>query len=861
MPNPLIPEPQGAFTSILDWVGKPTQVIKNLALGDIEGAGRQGLDFLGDIVDAPLPGDWIDHVSKPEDYKSISQDFLGMQPEDVGSTTADILGDIALDPITYIPGGVLASGGKGLLNVAKTGIKALPMGEKALAGASAIAQPVMSNIRSAFGAQKFTPKGRELYDTAEALKGNVTSVGQSHLQQLLADVQPADLADARWLKENIAEGKALDPFLAGKGFGTIADDDLLIQNRLAALPWDAERKARVADAANRMSHITHKNWETSIENQVVTDLQNPKGTAPVDYWPRDWEFTDPSGNGLAGGAVPNMAKAREVGKGQELLDWMGKEKATLGDPAEAALSYSRNLGTSAGKARLASGVSDVMGELGLAPVGKHFVSLHEGLGDVNKSIQEMAKHPSVEAQDTARVLQDMLGGMPPRSGIFKLLNAGNSIFKKTAVYGYLAPKIGSIIRNDISGGFQTAAEGQGIASTMKHFSRSPANVVKSIGRGIDSALGTKMVGDDFIAAEEALKNAGGDIGKWVNDIPSPEMKEFVQQGGFQGGFVSSEDLMKVTAKHGIKKLWGNWANMPGEMWKASEQYMRYGSYKNLREGGMSAKDAMAKVQDTFYDYGYRGSDLNRKIRDVIPFFQFSAKSIPQMSKWMARNPAVATSISAVYGQNHDNPVYPYMQGKTNLPLGKNEAGDQVYATGMGFPWESLNMIPNPSADLPVAARQTMQNIVGSSQPLLKSGLGALTGRDPYYESPYGSYSKLPGNIEGGEFGKVWNKLAGAGLIQPFVSLAGTAGKIADDRLSTSDKLIDLLTGANVATVDEDKALQQIIEEYLKRNPDVKQFQSFYQTDKDPKSQAFMEMLKDAKSRLKNKRQAQAGAIP
>jgi hypothetical protein len=552
-----------------------------------------------------------------------------------------------------------------------------------------------------------------------------------------------------------------------------------------------------------------------------------------------------------------------------LLEHMAKEGVELGDPTESLLGYSSNLGTAAGKASLASEVPNVMDELGLPSVtaeGKPvFTSLHAGMDEVNKNvaaIEQYAKESlNPEALDTAATLKGMLGGLPPRGLWNRTMNMGNSYFKKSAVYGFGIPRIGSIVRNDVNGVAQFAAEEPGLGQIGKRALQVPGNILKSLGRGVDQVLGTHMVEDDFTAVENALKNANGKMSQWIANIPEGPMRDFVRLGGFQSGYVKAEDLVKETASRGFKKWLKDAMDMPGTMWKADEQYMRYGSFKNLVEDGMAPEDAMRKVTSAYYDYGNRGSLANRAIRDNIPFFQYGAKAIPQMSKFMFKHPAVATSIGAVYGQSRDNPVYPYMQEKTNLPLGTNTEGDQIYATSMGWPWESLSMIPNPSADINVMGRQIMQNDVGMSQPLLKSAVSAVTGRDPYFESPYGSYSKLPGNIEGGAAGQMYNKLAGTGLIQPLASIAQTIGTMADARTSTGDKLIDMLSGAKVSVVDEDRAMQQIIEDYLKRNPDVKQFSSFYQTSADPKTQAFLDSLKDAKKRLKSKKKAKDAAKP
>jgi hypothetical protein len=68
---------RGLFLSGLDWLNRLSGPVKNTLRGNLGGAGRQLVDLLGDIVDAPLPGDWIPHIAKPEDDVEVS-DMLGI---------------------------------------------------------------------------------------------------------------------------------------------------------------------------------------------------------------------------------------------------------------------------------------------------------------------------------------------------------------------------------------------------------------------------------------------------------------------------------------------------------------------------------------------------------------------------------------------------------------------------------------------------------------------------------------------------------------------------------------------------------------------------------------------------------------
>ena len=66
MPTP--PPDRGPFLGFLGWLKEAGEVPLNLLRGRPGAAGRKAVDFLGDTVDAAIPGDWIPHVSTEDDH-------------------------------------------------------------------------------------------------------------------------------------------------------------------------------------------------------------------------------------------------------------------------------------------------------------------------------------------------------------------------------------------------------------------------------------------------------------------------------------------------------------------------------------------------------------------------------------------------------------------------------------------------------------------------------------------------------------------------------------------------------------------------------------------------------------------------
>ena len=474
---------------------------------------------------------------------------------------------------------------------------------------------------------------------------------------------------------------------------------------------------------------------------------------------------------------------------------------------------------------------------------------------VAERIQEIAKTDV----KTARELQRAISGNMPRSEFMAKLAAGNRYFKKFAVYGAVVPKIGSLVRNVIGGVWQTLSNEEARGTLGRGtLGNAVQSILRSVDDGIESALGRRLgTTNDLAVIERALAQSGGDFNKALQLVPDETMRDAMRHGVFSDNFVDTEQLINVAINSGWRKTFTNLMDMPGVMFRGTEQRMRYGLFKALKAQGKSGDEAAKIVEDTFYNYRM-GDAANRNARDLIPFFQFSAKAIPQQAKFLAEQPSVAVGLESLLRERQGDPRPTWMEGKLSIPLGKNAAGENQYLAGAGLPVEALGLIPNPAGSFQQFGRDVGRSIVGSSQPILKTGLSAAFGVDPYFGSSFGSYSKLPGNIEGGAAGRAINILRGTGITQPLESLATLAGTVADDRKTAGVKALDLLTGAKVVSSDPDRALQQRLTEYLKRNPNIASIQSLYAKSDDPEAVALIRELNSVKARIRTKKKAAEG---
>ncbi len=460
--------------------------------------------------------------------------------------------------------------------------------------------------------------------------------------------------------------------------------------------------------------------------------------------------------------------------------------------------------------------------------------------------------------EEAQVLGDALNGLPPRGPVTGALAKLNPMFKKFAVYGAVVPKIGSVTRNMLSGVWQTMSNAEARGQLGPAVKRLVPDLLRSIDDGVEKYFGVRVAPSEFADMDRAYRMAGGNAQKAHSLIQDTTMREAAQNGVFANGYVSTEQLVNATNRAGWRKWGQNIMDAPGKMFVGAEQRMRYGMFKDLRAKGIEPAAAAKTVRDTFYDYSISSVE-NRTARDFIPFFQFTAKAIPQQGELFKSRigPALAVGVAGVAGQSQDEPLYPYMQGKLNIPIGKNAEGNTDVISGFGLPFETLNSIPNPSGSIHDFGRDLERSVVGAANPLLKSALAATFDKDPYFETPYGSYDKLPLYGHAGSAGRAYNMIAGSGLIQPVSDTLSTLNKLATPQRGPANKALDFLTGANVVSVDQDLALQQMLQAALNANPSVHKYTSLYQTDKDAETQAFLKELSALKKRMKEKRAAQA----
>lgn len=871
----LLPKNQGAFMSGLQWLGRFGQVGKNLAgaalgtSGSVEGAARQGADILGEAVDAFLPGDLIGQASRPQDDVT-GADVLGISKEwqkanPLLSIGASLPIDLALDPITWVPGANIAKAVGTVGKSAAQAIGKIPGGTEALAAGGKAVAKTGEALRSIAGVQRLTPQARSILDASKAARSvesqaGISAIGASSLKNvspdeanILGDVFDNVARDAAGKPVGDLYPRSLDPIKGLESHPGVTPDNL---DRLRSAAYDIMGIGQ--NQAKREGIFYKTKTPDPLLFGAETATQSGMNTA---YLPRSYKgqtadqmVDEVLGSGPGKMGAPGATKERSLEAGEEIASFL---------KAEPGVELERNAIDRLAKRASAQGELAARAEIGKGLIGPEFTYADSAQRTAaNNRIREMAASADPVERESAKVIYDAFNGLKPRGPVTDVLAKVNRVVKPMMVYGFAIPKFGAIVRNKISGIWQAASDPAGRAVAADQAKRFPTDlygaVVDSLGINVPKdKLGSAMglVEDAFKTSDGLAENAAQTLARspGAGGYTGEELAGMVRSGAL-AGFVSSEDLIRSMASSPKAKTWKSVTEWPARMFKGVEDRMRGGMYLDLIRKGKSPEEAARVVSDSMYDYSISSAG-NRAVRDFLPFSNYVMKAGVQQGKLLAEKPWLAVALSSLLTEKEGQAKYPYMDGKLALPLGDDEKGNAQYLTGLGLPFESLNMIPNPSGSLQEFGRDLGRTFVGSSQPLLKTAGSLAFGNDPTFGTPVGSYSKLPGNVEAGSFGRAYNTLAGAGLTQPVESALRTIGKIADDRTTAGTKALDLLTGASITNVDPDRALQQRLTAYLRANPEVASIQSLYSKSDDPEVKALLKQLNEAKAKVKQKREA------
>ncbi len=485
--------------------------------------------------------------------------------------------------------------------------------------------------------------------------------------------------------------------------------------------------------------------------------------------------------------------------------------------------------------------------------------------DLGKAAMKVIEEVGKEDPETAKVLLSAYSGLPPRGWLSQGLANVNNLFKPYATAGAFIPRINFNVRNVIGNTTQIGMNPESRSQTVRAVKNITSNIWRSIDDGLEQLTGSRILRSDneFAQFNDALAAGKGSREATAALIQNPRLREAYLSGVITDGFARSELLANQMTRTGWSKKWRDIRDWPAHIAKGAEQRSRLTLFDGLRNEGKSIEDAARITQDSLFNYNISSTE-NRTAREAIPFFMYSAKSVPLMAKFLAEKPAAAVGLNALYSQsdNNTNPVPPWAQSGINIPLGKGETGNPQYLSSLGLPFDILSQIPNPSDNLGNIIAQTRQGILGQANPAIKTLIAAGGGNDPRTGQAFLSNDRTPAALqafglpERGDLARYFNAATSTGVVQPLAAPLQALSSLLDKRQSIPVAALNTLTGMKVIDVDEQQALRQILEDAIRRDPSIKSSANYYQLSKTPEGSALLQKLQDIRKQLKAKRQSQ-----
>ncbi len=598
----LLPTDQGAFSSVLNWIGRPGQVAKNVFTGNLEGAARQAGDFLLDPVDALIPGDVIPELSRPQDKIEGSQ-LLGLdepwrKEHPLLNTLASLPVDIVTDPLTWTGFGPLAKGAGAIGKGAEAIATKLPRGAEAVQAVKDTAAMAGKGIRSVLGAQRITPEAEQAMSAAAVAKSNEAQAGLSaikgseSLNSLIGD-EPKIVGDIldnfKW--EGTKLTGALVPGLHAPGLASAVD-------LVTAHPGVN------ADNIERITKAVQDTIDIGQNQAKRPGIFNPE-SLPKEYLGRSYSgqteeqaINEVLGQGASRLGMPGAAKGRSLEGADDVASFLEENPK---------VEYERNAIARLARRAQTQGTLAGRAEIGRKLLGDAFTltddTQHSAL---TEKIRDMAASADPVDQESAKVLHDAFHGLAPRGPFTDTLAKVNRVVKPMMVYGFAVPKIGSIIRNKISGIWQAASTPAARGVALEQVKRLPSDLYGAVVDSLGLNVGKDKLGQAGALIEDAFKQSKGaadNAAQFLEQSPGAggysgkDLASLVRSGAMSG-FVSSEDLIKSIAASPAAAKWKSVTEWPARMFKGVEDRMRAGMALDLLKKGKTPEEIGKIVSDS-----------------------------------------------------------------------------------------------------------------------------------------------------------------------------------------------------------------------------------------------------------------------
>ncbi len=236
--------------------------------------------------------------------------------------------------------------------------------------------------------------------------------------------------------------------------------------------------------------------------------------------------------------------------------------------------------------------------------------------------------------------------------------------------------------------------------------------------GVSDAEATKMLQDEMYAHGVTTTQTAADAGKSANRL------------------AGTNPLYEATK--GPKPIAPTPIELGGKLANNIEDFNRITPYIGLRRQGYTPEMAAARVRELQVDYDNLTHFEQKYAKNIIPFWTFSSRMVPLLTKEIVQHPGGPTAQMVRLGSKSDrsSDKPEWMKGETSIPIGGK------HIAGLGLMHEdSAKLIGSAvRGDAKELAKQVGSRIT----PLLKFPLEQLMGKDVHAGQPI---EKLDPSIE------------------------------------------------------------------------------------------------------------------
>lgn len=787
-----LPQGQNWFFDALELLGRPGGAVKNVVdkslMKDTEGVGEAA---------------WKGFNGQEKVHGADIAKNLGVENK-VGKFALGLGVDIALDPLTYVPGGVLLKGAKGATRLATAPVK---LGYKALESASPAlksfrqdsVEPALTSLKDGLG-HAFVPQ----YKWDETLNGGADDTLKNLFNQTNNNIRFQSEESMR----NIGDIAKTTGLQAGDDVGRLMEKDLQVYGPRPSRQLSNDPKVQQAADNLMKSNDDIRKWAT--DNGVdVGELQGYM----AHILSAEERALRPKKINVDRGTQGNnpdkkILNARTLqGSAEDVNQQVGRK---LFEP-------NAYFSTAIGQKRLiqyANAVKFRRDVLGNAQFAQPF----------SKGMQ-VGKNETVINTNNYQFIKDPLGQLPDEvggeylvtkgvkaaldkyqhaatdegtKGFLKAYDTLQSLWKRGALFS-----LGYHARNQAGAMFNNYVGGMNPADLVKYTKDGFQEVTNAV-KGKESAMfkeyrqqglsSSALSKVEFAKFGEEPEKA---IQRTVENLSKGTTDQITQRLNPKNAFQTSQEI-------------GNYF----------DQANRFGLYKWARDRNMSPEDAAKKVREVQFDYTNTTPFESNVVSRVIPFYRWMRNNIPFQVRQAINDPRkyeylnkARINAQEVVGLNEDN-IPDYMKESFAIPItGENGKGKML---GLNLPLGDLAKLSRPGktlVDSTSVLLKTPAELALNYNSFLRKPIEKFTGQEKKYQIPFtdkefGVGSKAAYALEQAT-GQIGRGLSGF-LQKPESVDKDTLNRLPSLGISSLSKDFDAEKYAYYKKLDELKKLQDLM---------------------------------------------------